>query len=144
MKTQFDRMPYVPSSSLLLNLFSPELILKWIELDSSNRAEVIAYHLPAPSLKQCFVPEITLLVLERYGQNETVFRRFLAGNHAYEAYSLDNVAQNCQKTFATLVAYKDHPLAEIRRWAEYEKKRVESDLEEKQQLEAMDNRLRDN
>lgn len=143
LKIQFDRMPYVPSSSLLVGMFSPELILQWIELDSSNRAEVIAYHLPAPSLNEHFVPEITLFVLERYGQNETVFRRFLSGIHAYKSYSLDSVAQNCQKTFATLASYKDHPLAEIRRWAEYEKKRVESDLEEKRQLEAMDNRLRD-
>ena len=143
MKTQFDRMPYVPSFSLLVGLFSPKLILQWIEVDSSNRAEVIAYHLPAPSLSERFVPEITLSVLERYGQNETVFRRFLSGIHAYETYSLDGVAQNSQKIFATLASYKDHPLAEIRRWAEYEKKRVESDLEENRQLEAMDNRLRD-
>lgn len=143
LKTQFDRMPYVPSFSLLVGLFSPKLILQWIEVDSSNRAEVIAYHLPAPSLSERFVPEITLSVLERYGQNETVFRQFLSGIHAYETYSLDGVAQNCQKIFATLASYKDHPLAEIRRWAEYEKKRVESDLEEKRQLEAMDNRLRD-
>lgn len=143
LKTQFDRMPYVPSFSLLVGLFSPKLILQWIEVDSSNRAEVIAYHLPAPSLSERFVPEITLSVLERYGQNETVFRRFLSGIHAYETYSLDGVAQNSQKIFATLASYKDHPLAEIRRWAEYEKKRVESDLEENRQLEAMDNRLRD-
>lgn len=143
LKAQFDRMPYVPSSSLLVGLFPPELILHWIEADSSNRAEVIAYHLPAPSLSERFVPEITLSVLERYGQNETVFRRFLSGIHAYKTYRLDDVVQNCQKTFAVLASYEDHPLAEIRRWAEYEKKRLESDLEKNRQLEAMDHRLRD-
>lgn len=142
-KGQFNRMRYVPSYALLVSLLPAELVLQWIEIDELDRVEIIAYHLPAPSLKKFFIPEVTLLILEQYGENERAFHRFLSGIHAYEAYTLDDVVENSEKTFAILALYEDHPLMAIRRWAEFEKKRVIEDITEKQRLDAIHDRFRD-
>lgn len=141
LEAQFNQVPCTLSFSLLINLLVPDMVLKWIKYDPNERAKIIAYHLPAPSLEEINVPEITLKVLEQYENNEKVFCQFIIGIHAFETYTLESVEKNSVKTFAMLEKYKNHKLALIRKWAEYEINQLKSLIKEKEQLDSMYNRF---
>lgn len=132
------------SFSLLIKMLSAQAILQWIQIKSSERAEIIAYHLPAPSLEGLSIPEITLMVLEKYGDDERIFQRFLSGMHVWEVYKLDDIAHASTKILEALETYKDYPLIAIRKWVEYEKSWINSRLEQKHKYDAMEDRFKDN
>ena len=144
LEAQFEQIPCATSFSWLIDLLDSDIVLNWINCKPAYRAKIIAYHLPAPSFKEQYVPELTLKVLERYGDDEKVFRRFLSGIHAFETYNLDNVKENSTETFTVLEDYKKHSHALIRKWAEYETDRIKALVEEKEQLDLIDDRFGDN
>lgn len=141
LEAQFDQIFCAHSFSMLIYLLAPDMVLDWIEQEPDNRAKIIAFHLPMPSLHEQNVPEITLKVLEQYGSDEKVFRKFLFGIHAFETYTLEGVKENSEKTFKVLEEYMKHPFALIRKWAEYETERIKGLIKEKEQFDAADNRF---
>lgn len=144
LEEQFEHSLFGFSFSLLIKMLSAQAILQWIQIKSSERAEIIAYHLPAPSLEGQSIPEVTLMVLEKYGDDEQVLQRFLSGIHAWEVHNLDQIAHASTKILEVLETYKDYPLIAIRKWVEYEKSWINSRLEQKHEYDAMKERFGNN
>lgn len=136
---------YGISCSTLISILCPQSVLHWINSGAhpEQLAEFIAYHLPAPSLKKPFVPIVTQNVLDQFEHNETVFQRFCMGIHNYEVCSYEKVGQKRETTFALLEQYNQHPSKSIRRWADYERDRINRITEIQRQLEAEDARFQD-
>lgn len=143
LEKQFEHSRFGFSFSLLIKMLSAQAILQWIQIKDSERAEIIAYHLPAPSLEEQSIPEVTLMVLEKYGDDEQVLQRFFSGIHAWEMYNLEEIANASTKILEMLGTYKDYPLIAIRKWAEYEKSWINSRLEQKHEYDAMSGRFRE-
>lgn len=131
------------SFSLLINMLSAQAILQWIRIKGNKRAELIAYHLPSPSLEKQFIPEVTLIVLKEYGNDKEVLNRFLSGSHALKVYNLNEVAHTSTTTLKVLEAYKNDSLMAICQWAEYERNWINGILKQKQEFDAKEGRFRD-
>lgn len=129
------------SCASIVQLLAASHVLGWIGEDEKTRAKLIAYNLPAPFLKEVFVPSVTLAVLEKYHSDESVFRNFLAGIHAFEFYDYNEVAQNWDTTRAVLEEYATYPSKAIQRWAEYELNRIKGILGKKQIMESEESRF---
>ena len=143
LEDQFEHSLFGFSFSLLIKMLSAQAILQWIQIKGSERAEIIAYHLPAPSLEGQSIPEVTLIVLEKFGDDERVLQRFFSGIHAWEMYNLEEIANASTKILEVLETYKDYPIIAIRKWAEYEKSWINNRLEQKHEYDAMSGRFRE-
>lgn len=140
-----ERARYGIPCSTLVGLLHPQSVLHWIDNDATpqQRAEFIAYHLPAPSLKKVSIPEVTLSILNQFEYDEAVFHRFCMGIHSHEVYSYEEIAQEREKVLALLKQYDQHPSESIRRWADFERSRIDRIMDTHRQLKAEDARFRD-
>jgi hypothetical protein len=112
----------IGSNRSVIEALPPAVILQWLDRVGIEGARGIARHLPSPFLSpdgRGGVPEVTARVLERYGEDEAVFRAFAAGRHDLEASS-GPVSSYYEGRIAIAQAFLNHPLAVIRRWAELE------------------------
>ena len=98
------------------------IVGNWLDKVGVDGAIALARSLPAPYLddKQTpVVPEPTLTVLQRFGNNKDIFNSFCTGLHSFQTYSGDIAAQHMREA-AVAKAFLNHDMDIIRRWAEEE------------------------
>jgi hypothetical protein len=108
--------------SALFQALPCEVVMRWLENAGFEGARVIAHHLPPPSLDaegKPDVPCLTEYVLKRWGDDERVFRSFVASTHHLQMYSGD-IASVHRKEAERARPFLSHSIAAIRRWAEHE------------------------
>ena len=94
----------------------------WLDRVGVDGAKALARSLPAPFLdeqKKPVVPDVTLVVLRRFGDNTDVFRDFCIGLHSFQTY-FGNIAAQHMREAETAKAFLDHEDSVIRRWAQQE------------------------
>lgn len=83
---------------------------------------MIAHHLGPPSVDaegKLNVPALTEYVLGNWGDDERVFRRFVAATHHLQMY-MGDIASAHKKEAERARTFLSHPVPAIRRWAEHE------------------------
>ncbi len=104
-----------------------ESVQLWLAETGIAGARIIATHLQPPSVDGEGKPQIqplTEYVLAQWGDDETVFRRFVASTHNLQMYSGD-IASTHRKEAERARPLLSHPNSAIRRWAEIEVARGE-------------------
>jgi hypothetical protein len=102
-------------------------VQRWLAQTEIEGARMIANQLQPPSVDGEGNPQIhplTEYVMAKWGDDETVFRRFAASTHHMQMYAGDIAAEHRQEA-ARARPLLSHPIAAIRRWAEYEVARGE-------------------
>jgi hypothetical protein len=105
--------------SHLLRELPLAVVREWLESAGVAGARVLARHLEPPHLDEeggPVVPELTTLVLERFGGDEQVFREFSAGTRSGRVYSGD-IAAAFEREAEVAKKFFAHPLARVREWA---------------------------
>ena len=94
----------------------------WMDKGGIVTAKKIARHLPSPYLDASDspqVPELTLYVLEKFGNDDDVFHAFCIGRHSGQLYSGDIVAAH-EREVEVAKRFFAHPVKRIRDWAKEE------------------------
>ncbi len=105
--------------SPLLREIPVSAVREWLESTGLAGARVLARQLEPPQLDEegrPVVPELTALVLERFGDDDQVFREFAASTRSGRTYSGDITAEFEQEA-ETARRFLGHPLPGVRRWA---------------------------
>ena len=124
-----------PFHTLTLNL--PTIfVTEWIEQDVRKRAACIAFHLPSPSREKADVPEITRVILGRYGNDDGVIRRFLVGAHGFRSFQMSELEALVEREEAVLREYDKDKNRAIRLWAEEERRTLQDMLKDKERWDA--------
>jgi len=114
-----------------------ESVRQWLDETGVEGARVLARSLPGPFLNdagQPIVPEPTLTVLTRFGNDKAVFKQFCMGVHSFQMYSGDIAAEHEQEAQAA-ECFLNHELPVIRKWAQAEIASAKFDAEEARQEE---------
>jgi len=101
--------------------------MDWLANAGIDGARQLARHLPAPAIAEGgtpVVPELTECVLVAYGNDDQVFREFLAGRDDIEA-KWGPVSAHEEKHAHVARSFLNHHLPVIRRWAEQALARAE-------------------
>jgi hypothetical protein len=105
--------------SRLLREIPAAAVREWLESTGLAGARVLARHLEPPQLDEegrPVVPELTALVLERFGDDEQVFREFCAGTRSGRTYSGD-IAAEFEREAESARRFLGYPLLHVRQWA---------------------------
>jgi hypothetical protein len=105
--------------SRLLRELPIAAVRAWLESVGVAGARVLARHLEPPHLDEegvPVVPELTAFVLERFGDDEHVFREFCAGTRSGRVYHGD-IAAEFEREADVARRFFGHPLAPVREWA---------------------------
>jgi hypothetical protein len=106
----------------LVSTLPTEMVKHWLDAHGRPAAVALAHHLPLPHLDDAgspVVPELAAYVLDRYAEDEQVFRAFCVGLHNGQMYSGDIAAEH-EREGEVARRFLDHPLPRIREWAQYE------------------------
>lgn len=99
-----------------------EVISAWLDKVGIEGALALAGHVPPPAIDDNAQPTLhplTALLLERFGDDESVFTQFTAGVHNLQTYVGDIAGQKEQEV-RTAEKFINHPIPAVRRWAEIE------------------------
>jgi hypothetical protein len=99
-----------------------EVISEWLDKEGVRGALALASHVPAPSVSDDGEPilhPLTALLLEKFGEEESVFTQFTAGVHNLQTYMGDIAGQKEQEA-RNAEKFIHHPIPAVRRWAELE------------------------
>jgi len=105
--------------SRLLAALPVEVVQHWLSETGVAGARGIARHLAPPYLDdegRPAVPPLTSFVLDRFADDEQVFREFRAGTHSGRVYSGD-IAKQHEGEATVARRFLGHPLRRIREWA---------------------------
>lgn len=105
--------------SKLVEALPMEAVDRWLDDVGVEGARALARSLPGPYLAENgdpTVPEPTLTVLTRFGDDETVFQEFCIGLHSGQVYSGDIAAAHEQEA-RVAERFLNHELPVIRKWA---------------------------
>jgi hypothetical protein len=105
--------------SLLLRELPNAAVREWLESAGVGGARVLARHLEPPHLDEegrPVVPELTTFVLERFGDDDQVFREFSAGTRLGRVTSGD-IATELEREEAVARRFFGYPLSRVREWA---------------------------
>jgi hypothetical protein len=106
----------------LVQVLPADGVKRWLDRHGRPAAVALARHLPPPHVEvsgNAVVPELTAYVLERFEDDERVFREFCGGVHSGQTYWGDMAAQY-EREGEVARRFLDHPLRRIRDWAQYE------------------------
>lgn len=103
--------------------------LDWVGRHGVEAARVIAHHLPRPEIVDGTprVPELTAHVLEQYGDDSEVERRFASGAQM-RSHSGDIEGQYLAEAEVAR-AFIGHPISAIHTWAVFETRGCETSAE---------------
>jgi hypothetical protein len=99
-----------------------DVISEWLDKVGVQGALALAGHVPAPSISDDGEPilhPLTALLLERFGDDESVFTQFAAGVHNLQTYMGDIAGQKEQEA-RNAEKFIHHQIPAVRRWAEIE------------------------
>ena len=105
--------------SRLVAALPVEVVQHWLGEVGVAGARGIARHLAPPHLDddgRPVVPPLTAFVLERFADDDQVFREFCAGTHSGQVYSGD-VTEQHEREAAIARRFVGHPLRRVREWA---------------------------
>jgi hypothetical protein len=105
--------------SRLLAALPIEIVQHWLGEAGVLGARGMARHLELPYLDdegRPVVPPLTAFVLDRFADDEQVFREFCAGSHLGQIYS-GNIAEQHDREASLARRFLNHPLRRIREWA---------------------------
>ncbi|GAV24844.1 hypothetical protein ciss_07770 [Carboxydothermus islandicus] len=106
----------------LIQSIPAPIIMDWIQMHGVEAARRIARHLPIPFIDdegKAVVPPLTEFVLEKFEDDERVFREFCIGVHGIQIYTGDIALQH-RKEEEIARKFLNHPLRRIREWAQVE------------------------
>jgi hypothetical protein len=109
----------VDDFSRLLSVLPVEAVRAWLASTGVAGARALARHLEPPHLDEegrSVVPELTAHVLERFADDDEVFRAFSAGSRSGRVYSGD-LAAEFDREAESARRFLDHPIARVREWA---------------------------
>lgn len=106
--------------------FTYQVVKEWIEENPSERASLIAYHLVSPNLNKREMSPLTKYLLSVYENDKEVYDNFIRGEYNFVFYSPEEYYSKKEEWYELLKEYENSPLALIRQWTEYEKKRIET------------------
>lgn len=94
------------------------VIVDWLGRNGLEGARVLASHLPAPMLGSNGpdLNPICRLVLEKYGDDDGVFSRWVAGMHNGRAFA-GSIADYTENRASMAEPFLDFPISAVRRWA---------------------------
>lgn len=119
----------VCSLRTLINALPVKVAKQWLDAQGRPAAIALARHLPLPYIDKTgdpIVPQLTGYVLERFADDERVFREFCFGVHSGKIYTGDIAAQHEEEADVAR-RFLDHPQQRIRDWAQYEIDRATHD-----------------
>lgn len=119
-----------------------DAIARWLDKTGVKGALAVARHVPAPSVTSEGAPSLhplTELLLEKFGENESVFAEFTAGVHSLQSYMGDIAGQKEQEA-KNAEKFLNHRLPSVRRWADIEIGSAKRDAE---YFRAQDDKFRD-
>ena len=96
-----------------------DVIIQWLETHGLEGARLLARHIPAPFMSD-HGPElnpITRYILERYGDDEKVFSRWVAGMYSGQAFA-GSIADYTERRAAMAEPFLTFPIKAVRRWAQ--------------------------
>ncbi len=96
-----------------------EVVKNWLVEADITGARGIARHLARPQLDdegRPVISPLTTFVLERFEDDDQVFREFCAGAHSGQVYSGD-VTEQHEREAAIARRFVGHPLRRVREWA---------------------------
>jgi hypothetical protein len=99
-----------------------EVIAEWLDKVGIQGALALSGHVPAPNVSDDGEPilhPLTALLLERFGDDESVFTQFAAGVHNLQTYMGDIAGQKEQES-RNAEKFIHHRIPAVRRWAEIE------------------------
>ncbi len=108
-------------STLIRSIPEPE-VRAWIQAGGAPAARAIARHLVRPYVDDAdtpVVPPLTEFVLQRFEDDDRVFRAFLLGTHAGQVYEGDIPAQYRDEERIAR-RFLSHPLRRVQEWAKSE------------------------
>jgi hypothetical protein len=120
----------VGRSGLFLSL-PVEVISAWLDKVGVEGALALAGHVPSPSVNddgQPILHPLTALLLERFGEDESVFTQFAAGVHNLQTYVGDIASQKEQEA-RDAEKFIHHTIPAVCRWAELEMRAGKQDAE---------------
>ena len=118
----------IGTSSGLFQCLPLESVKRWLTTAGILGARVLAHHLQPPSVDSegsVTVPPLTEYVLRRWGDDETVFARFVASTHHARMF-VGDIAATHRNEAQRARAFLSHPIPAIRSWAEQEVARGEA------------------
>ena len=98
------------------------VVLAWLNRYGATGARKLASNLPQPFVAEsgeAIVPELTQNVLERYGTDEEVIKRFILRGRT-RSYSGDIVGQHLHEA-EVAARFLNHPIEAVRKWAQSER-----------------------
>ncbi len=105
--------------SHLLRELPLSAVREWLESAGVAGARVLVRHLEPPHLDEegrPVVPELTALVLDRFADDEQVFREFCAGTRSGWTFSGD-IAAEFEREAEVARQFFAHPLRRVREWS---------------------------
>ena len=122
--------------------FSLSVIKEWIDENPNERAPLIAYHLASPNLENKEFSELALYVLSVFGNDDTVYNSFILGGYNLVVYEPENYYNKKEEWYEMLKFHETSPIAFIRQWAKYKKKRIEGICDDHRKDQAEDARYK--
>ena len=116
-------------------------VAAWLDKVGVDGAKALARSLPAPFLdeqKKPVIPDVTLVVLQRFGDRKDVFHEFCIGLHSFQTYFGDIAAQHMREA-EIAKAFLGHEDPVIQQWAQQEitdsKREAQRERQEQEELD---------
>ncbi len=112
----------------LFQILPLEAVKQWLTDTGIEGARAVATFLLSPSVNASQEPTVhplTEYVLTNWGDDESVFERFVVATHRFQMYSGD-IAETHQTEADRARVFQTHSLSAIRRWADHEVVRGET------------------
>ncbi len=111
-------------------LLPENVLIRWLEKHGLEGARLLARHVPGPFIGNNG-PELhplTRFILERYGNDDTVFSSWFAGMHSGGAFA-GSIADHMEQRATRAEPFLNFPIEAVRRWALAEIKYAEQNAE---------------
>ncbi len=97
------------------------VVIQWLEKHGLEGAQLLARHVPGPFMGS-HGPDlnpVTRFILERYGNDDSVFSAWFAGMHSGGAF-FGSIADHVEQRALTAKPFLNFPIEAVRRWARAE------------------------
>lgn len=132
---------YIGAYRDVVALFPLPTLKAWLEANGTEAARRLARHVPPPALSgdgKPVMPDLTRFLLERFGDDDRVFREFVTGVHGVD-WREGDLAALAERDAEVAGAFLNDACPAVRRWAQIEK---EEALEEARSERAREERER--
>jgi hypothetical protein len=107
-----------------------DVVIQWLEKHGLEGARMLARHVPGPFMGS-YGPDlnpVTRFILERYGNDDNVFSRWVAGMHNGRVFA-GSIAEYTENRASMAQPFLNFPIEAVRRWAQGETMFAEENVE---------------